>query len=47
MTNSVAISLVLLIIAIVAADHFWLHLDLPVLAGKQLNRSIEYLIFWR
>lgn len=47
MTNRIAIALALLVVALLAADHVWLHLDLPVLAGRTLNRSVEYLSFWR
>lgn len=47
MTNQIAIALFALIVAIFAADHYWLHLGLPVLVGKQINTFIEYLSFWR
>ncbi|WCR12222.1 hypothetical protein JHW45_07840 [Paracoccus stylophorae] len=47
MTNRIAIAIAVLIVLLLAADRFWLHLDLPVLAGRALDRSVEYLSFWR
>ncbi|MBU3029230.1 hypothetical protein [Paracoccus marinaquae] len=47
MTNKIAILLAVMILAIFAADHFWLNLDLPVRVGKVMNGFIEYLSFWR
>ncbi|MDP5307807.1 hypothetical protein [Paracoccus spongiarum] len=47
MTNRIAIALALVIAAALVADRLWLHLDLPVLAGRRLNAVIETLSFWR
>ncbi len=47
MTNRIAIALVLLIAALLVADHVWLHINLPVLLGRQLDAAVEYLSFWR
>ncbi|PRX38237.1 hypothetical protein SAMN05216257_103237 [Meinhardsimonia xiamenensis] len=47
MTNRLAIALGLVIIALVTADHFWLHWNLPVFVGRRLLAAIEYLAFWR
>lgn len=47
MTNRIAIALALLIVSALLADALWLHVDAPVLLGRMLNRSIEYLSFWR
>ncbi|MDS9468656.1 hypothetical protein RGQ15_13905 [Paracoccus sp. MBLB3053] len=47
MTNSIAIGLGLLILALFALDALVLHLDLPVFLGKQFAALIEYLSFWR
>ncbi len=47
MTNRIAIALAALIVALLLADRLWLHLDLPVLAGRMLVESVEYLSFWR
>ncbi|WP_170161994.1 hypothetical protein [Paracoccus siganidrum] len=47
MTNQIAIALVALLAALLLLDHFWLHLGLPLLIGKQFDRFIEYLSFWR
>lgn len=47
MNNQIALSLAALIAALLLLDLFWLHLDLPVRAGKQLDQMVEYLSFWR
>lgn len=47
MTNRIALTLAALIAAILLADHLWLHQGLPVLLGKQLDRFIETVSFWR
>lgn len=47
MTNSIAIALLLLVLGLVAADYFWLHLNLPLIVARQLDGFIEYLSFWR
>ncbi|MBK4215289.1 hypothetical protein JJJ17_05045 [Paracoccus caeni] len=47
MTNSIAITLFFLIVAIFAVDHFWLHQDLPLIVAKSFDSFIEYLSFWR
>jgi hypothetical protein len=45
--NSVAAWLVLAVVALFAADHFWLGWNLPVQAGKVLAVWIDWLAFWR
>ncbi|SIS83519.1 hypothetical protein [Paracoccus saliphilus] len=47
MNNQIAISLAVLIIGLFVVDHFWLHMGLPVLAGKEFSRLIDFIIFWR
>lgn len=47
MTNRLALALALMIAAVIAADHFWLHLDLPLQAGRRFAVLVEYLAFWR
>jgi len=47
MTNKIALSLALIIIAIFLADHFLFQWDLHVILGKMLARSTEYIAFWR
>lgn len=47
MTNAIAITLFVLIAGIFLADAAWLHLGLPVMAAKALDRAIEQVIFWR
>ena len=47
MTNRIAIALAVLIVALLLADRLWLHLDLPVMAGRMLVESVDYLSFWR
>lgn len=47
MTNKIAIALALLIIGLFLADHFVLHLDLPLFLAKQFADLIEWLSFWR
>lgn len=46
MNNQVAITIAVLIIGIFALDYFWLHMDLPVLAGKMFDRLVDYVTFW-
>ncbi|KGJ04097.1 hypothetical protein SAMN04487972_11482 [Paracoccus halophilus] len=47
MTNQIAVILGLMILALFLADALFLGWGLPVLAGKALVSSIEYLSFWR
>lgn len=47
MTNRIAITLAILIVAIFVSDIFWLNLGLPVVIGKQMNGLIEALSIWR
>lgn len=47
MNNQIAFTLVALILTVWLADHFWLHLDLPLQAGRQFTTLVEYLSFWR
>lgn len=47
MTNRIAITIALLILALFLADALVFHWGLPVLIGKQMVRIVEYLRFWR
>lgn len=47
MTNSIAITLFLLILAIFAIDYLFLDDNLPVIVGKGIDNFIEYVSFWR
>lgn len=47
MNNQVAITFAVLIIGLFVADHFWLHMGLPVLAGKAVSHLIDFVVFWR
>lgn len=47
MTNQIAIALLVLIVAVFALDHFWLHMNLPLFVARQTDQFIEYLSFWR
>ncbi len=47
MTNRIAITIALLILALFLADALEFHSGLPVLDGKQMVRIVEYLSFWR
>lgn len=47
MTNQIAIAIILLFAGMFIADHFWLHLGLPVFLGKAADRFIDQLSFWR
>lgn len=47
MNNQIAVLLAVLIIGLFVWDHFWLHLGLPVLVGKEFIRLVDFLIFWR
>ncbi|WP_170166998.1 hypothetical protein [Paracoccus methylarcula] len=47
MNNQIAIILALLIVGLFVVDHFWLHMDLPLLVGKEFNRLVDYVVFWR
>lgn len=47
MTNTIAITLFLLIVAVFAIDYFMLDDNLPVIVGKGLDNFIEYVSFWR
>lgn len=47
MTNGIVIALALAIAAAFALDALWLHLDLPVLAGKAALDLIDWVSFWR
>ena len=47
MTNAIAAVLALMIIALFAVDHFWLHLGLPLFLARQFAQLIEYVSFWR
>ncbi|MFN4060889.1 MAG: hypothetical protein ACK4IA_09075 [Paracoccus hibiscisoli] len=47
MTNQIAIALLLLIVAVFAADQIWLGGDLPLVAARTMDQFIEYVSFWR
>lgn len=47
MTNSIVISLFVLIVAIFVMDAMLLHDDLPVIVGKRALDLIEWVAFWR
>jgi len=47
MTNSLALWLGAIIIAIFLADALWFDWGLPVLLMKQLSNLIEWLAVWR
>ena len=47
MTNRIAATICLAILALFLADAFVLHWNLPVFLGKQIASLIEYLSFWR
>lgn len=47
MTNRIALFLALAIIALLVADHFWLHWNIPLELGRRTVDLIEWFIFWR
>lgn len=47
MTNSIAIALLLLILALFLADQLWLQGDLPVLFARMMDDFIDHVSFWR
>lgn len=47
MTNRIAVTICLAILALFLADALVLHWDLPVYLGKKIATLIEYLSFWR
>lgn len=47
MTNSVALTFIALIIALLLADAYFLGWGIPVLAMEQLARLTRWLAFWR
>jgi hypothetical protein len=47
MPNKVAITLVLMIVALVVADQIWLGGQVPVLAMEQIARLSQWMAFWR
>lgn len=47
MTNTIAIVLGLLILALFAADALFFGQGLPLFLGKQFATLVEYLSFWR
>lgn len=47
MTNQIALSLVLLIAAVLAVDLLWLGGGLPLEAARGMDRLIEQVSFWR
>lgn len=46
-TNLIALVLAVLILGMFALDATVLHLDLPVLVGREMLRLIEWVSFWR
>lgn len=47
MTNTIALWLVIAVVALFAADALFLGWDLPVLLGRQLLRLLDWVAFWR
>ncbi len=47
MTNGIALGIVLALGALFALDAFVLHWHLPVLAGRQIVRLVDWVEFWR
>ncbi|MDQ7079603.1 MAG: hypothetical protein Q9M41_02915 [Paracoccaceae bacterium] len=47
MDNKTALFLALLILSVFVADHFWLHLDLPMFLMTKLSELIDKIAFWR
>jgi len=47
MTNTIALWLILALIALFAADYLFLGWDLPVTIGRLLLRLLDWLAFWR
>ena len=47
MTNRIALTLALLIVALFVADALVLHWNLPVFLGRKFAALIEYHSFWR
>ncbi len=47
MTNSITITLFVLILCVLAADHLFVHLDLAIRAGRMVDHAVEHLSFWR
>jgi len=45
--NKTALFLALLILSVFVADHFWLHLDLPMFMMTKLSELIDHIAFWR
>lgn len=47
MTNTIAIALLVLILALFAADQLWLQWQLPLMAARMVDGFIEHVSFWR
>lgn len=47
MTNTLALWLAFLIVAVVAADLFYFDWDLHIVLGRQLLRLLDVVAFWR
>ena len=47
MTNRIAIALALAILSLLAADHYWLHVGLPLMSGQKMAAFVEWVSFWR
>jgi len=47
MTNSLALVLGFLIIALFVVDYFFLHWGIPLFVGKKFADLSEFIAFWR
>lgn len=47
MTNLIAICIAVVVALVFVADAIWFGGQLPILTGKALYASVEYLSFWR
>ncbi|MFI0395453.1 hypothetical protein [Paracoccus jiaweipingae] len=47
MTNGIALTLALMVLAVFAVDAIWLGGGLPVFMGRKLLALIEWVEFWR
>ncbi len=47
MTNTLALVLIALVAGLLLLDAQWLHWNLPLMAGREFVRLVEWLSFWR
>ncbi|MDO5605484.1 MAG: hypothetical protein Q4G25_10030 [Paracoccus sp. (in: a-proteobacteria)] len=47
MTTGNAITIFMLIVALLVVDALWLHWDIAIVVGQGLVDFVEYLSFWR